>query len=164
MLNRMNQFEVVVRTYQIGRYVKGLTMKKLTLLLLALTSVACATGYNPDYYYNEVQVVNLTGATITQVNLQVGGTERTLSCDQVLNNALCADRFGRRYYPQQLLDLSWVHGDGRQMSQQVAPKIQVYFSPAFALRIMLEIQENGAVKTYVEQDEPGRNGGNFISH
>ena len=138
-------------------------MKKLTLLLLALTSVACATGYNPDYSYNEIQVVNLTGATITQVNLRVGGTDRTLSCEEVLKNALCADRFGRRSYPQQLLDLSWVHGDGQQMSQQVAPEISIYFSPAFALRIMLEISENGTVKTYVEQDEPNRDGGNFIS-
>ena len=129
-------------------------MKKLTLLLLALTSVACATGYNPDYYYNEIQVANLTGATITQVNLQVGGTDRTLSCDEVLKNALCADRFSKRSYPQQLLDLSWIHGDGQQMSQQVAPKIPVYFGPAFPLRIMLEISENGTVKAYFEQEAP----------
>jgi len=141
----------------------GLTLKKLSILMLALTGVACAMTYNPIYYYNETQVVNLTGGSITDVNLSVSGRERTLGCAEVLKNALCDDRFGKRRYPQQGLELSWVDGDGKQNSQQLNPAIPAYFVTAFPLRIMLEVLEDGSVKAYYEQEEPGRDGGMFIN-
>ena len=137
-------------------------MKLLSTLLLALTSVACVTTYKPTYDYNEIQVVNLTGATITDVNLRVGGSERSLSCDEVLKNALCDDRFGKRRYPQQGLELSWVQADGKQQSQQLAPAIPAYFVTAFPLRIILETREDGTAKAYYEQDEPGGDDGMII--
>jgi len=127
-------------------------MKKLSILLLALTGAACAMTYNPIYYYNEIQVVNLTGGTITEVNLLVGGSERTLGCAEVLKNALCDDRFGKRRYPQQGLELSWVHGDGKQKSQQLTPAIPAYLATAYPLRIMLEVLEDGTVKAYYDQN------------
>ena len=127
-------------------------MKKLSILLLALTGVACATTYNPTYFYNEIQVVNLTGGTITEVDLRVSGSERTLGCAEVLKNALCDDRFGKRRYPQQGLELSWVHGDGKQKSQQLAPAIPAYLVTAHPLRIMLEVVEDGTVKAYYDQN------------
>ena len=142
---------------------RGLNIKVLSILLLALASVGCAMTYNPSYFYNEIQVVNLTGGTITEVNLRVGGSERTLSCAEVLKNALCDDRFGERRYPHQGLELSWVHGDGQQNSQQLNPAIPAYFVTAFPLRIMLEALEDGTVKAYYEQEEPGRDGGMFIN-
>ena len=141
----------------------GLTIKKLSILLLAVTGAGCAMTYNPTYFYNETQVVNLTGETITEVSLRVGGGGRTLACAEVVNNALCDDRFGKRRYPQQGLELSWIHGDGKQKSQQLAPAIPAYFATAFPLRIMLEIFEDGTVKAYYEQEEPGRDGGVFIN-
>ena len=127
-------------------------MKNLSILLLALTGAACATSYNPTYFYNEIQVVNLTGGTITEVNLSVGGSERTLDCAQVLNNALCDDRFGKRRYPQQGLELGWVHGDGKQKTQQLAPAIPAYLATAYPLRVMLEVLEDGTVKAYYDQN------------
>ena len=107
--------------------------------------------------------MNLTGETITGVSLRVGGSERSLGCAEVLKNALCDDRFGKRRYPQQGLELSWVHGDGKQNSQQLNPAIPAYFATAFPLRIMLEVVEDGSVKAYYEQEEPGRDGGVFIN-
>ena len=142
---------------------RGLNINKLFILLLVVTSVGCATTYNPTYFYNETQVVNLTSETITEVNLRVSGRERTLGCAEVSKNALCDDRFVKRRYPQQGLELSWVHGDGKQNSQQVNPAIPAYFATAFPLRIMLEVLEDGTVKAYYEQEEPGRDGGVFIN-
>ena len=127
-------------------------MKKLSILLLGLAAVACATTYNPTYYYNEIQVVNLTGGAITEVSLRVGGGGRTLGCVEVVNNALCDDRFGKRRYPQQGLELSWVHGDGKQESQQLDPAIPAYLATAYPLRIMLEVLEDGTVKAYYDQN------------
>ena len=143
---------------------KGSNFKIVSTLVLALTGVGCATTYNPTYYFNEIQVVNLTGGTISDVNLRVGGSERTLICDEVVKNALCDDRFGKRRYPQQGVELSWIQADGKQQSQKLAPPIPSYFATAFPLRIMLEVFEDGTVKAFYEQEEPGRDGGMFINN
>jgi hypothetical protein len=130
-------------------------MKKLSILLLSVLTVACVTGHNPTYYFNEIQVVNLSGATISKVNLRFSGSDKTLSCDEVAKNTLCHDRFNKLRYPQQVIDLSWTHGDGSEKSQQLMPAIRAYFSTVFGLRVMLEINEDGSVKAYYKQDEPG---------
>ncbi len=129
-------------------------MKKLSILLFSVLTVACVTGYNPTYYFNEIQVVNLSGAAISNVTLRVSGSDKDLSCDEVAKNALCHDRFSKRRYPQQVIDLNWTHGDGSQKSQQLTPGIGAYFKTVFALRVMLEINEDGSVKSFFEQDEP----------
>lgn len=136
-------------------------MKKLIVLLPALFAAGCVSGYDPTYFFNEIQVVNLTGATIEDVSVLVANSAKTLNCDEVAKNALCNERFGKRRYPQQGIELSWVHADGSRMSERVNPPIPLTFSPAFALRVMLEIDQNGALNSYFEQEEPGRDGGLF---
>ena len=129
-------------------------MKILYILAFSVATTACMMKYNPKYYFNEIQVVNLSGATITNVSVRIGGSAKTLSCEEVAKNAFCQDLFGKRRYPQQSIELSWTHGDGTQKSQQFNPGIPAYYYTAFPLRVMLEINEQGAVKTYFEQEEP----------
>ncbi len=130
-------------------------MKKLSILLLSGLVVACVTSYNPNYYYNEVQVVNLSGAAISAVKVRVGEAGRKLSCDNVLKNALCDERFSKRRYPPQGIQLSWTHADGSQNSEQLVPAIPVTYSTALPLRVILEISADGSVKSFFEQEEPG---------
>ncbi len=127
-------------------------MKKLSILLLSVASVACATGYNPSYIYNEIQVVNLSTATITDVNLRVKGSDKTLNCEAVAKNALCDAHFGKRRYPQQEIELSWTHADGSQKSQQLMPAIAAYFGTGTPLQLIMEINEDGSVKPFFKQD------------
>ena len=87
---------------------------------------------------------------------------KTLSCDRVANNALCNERMGARRYPQQAVELNWVDAQGGQNSEQLTPAIPAYFSSAFALRLVVEVLENGSAKAYFEQDEPSRNGGSIF--
>lgn len=133
-------------------------MKKLSILLLGLLSVACVTGYNPAYYYSELQVVNLTDGSIMDVEVQVGEAGRIVSCATVLKNALCAIRFGKHRYPQQGFQLSWTQTDDSRKSQQLRPAMSVLYNPAFSLQVILEISQDGTVKTYFKQEEPGRDG------
>lgn len=134
-------------------------MKTLAIVAFSVAVSACVSGYNPTYYYNEIQVVNLSGDAISNVQVNVENS-RSLSCDQVARNALCDERFGKRRYPQQAVKLSWTHGDGSQKSQQVAPHIAAYHYSAFPLRLMLEIDADGGVKPYFEQETPS---GHFIN-
>jgi hypothetical protein len=127
-------------------------MKKLSILLLSFLSVACVTTYNPMYNFHEIRVANLSGATITDVNLRVTGSDKTLNCDVVAKNAQCQAYFGKRRYPKQGIELSWTDGDGSKKSQQSNPAIAAYFGTAASLILLLDINEEGSVETYFKQD------------
>ena len=131
-------------------------MKKISVLLMSFITTACVTGYNPTYWFNEVQVVNLSGSTITDVKVRVLDTTKSYSCEAVAQFALCRDHFGKRRYPQQGIELSWTHPDGSKKAELLGASIAAYFSTAFPLRIVMEILEDGSVKIFYEQEEPGR--------
>jgi hypothetical protein len=128
-------------------------MKTITLLLSSLTLAACAGGYNPRYYYSNIEVANLSGGAITNVEVQVGADGRNLRCETVAKNALCQERFGKRPYPQQDIELSWQDSDGNPQSTKVNPHLPATLIPSWALRIMLDIREDGSVKAYFKQDD-----------
>jgi len=128
-------------------------MKATLLLLSCLLITACATGYNPRFYYSNIEVANLSGAEIRNVEVQIGEAGRNLRCDSVAKNALCQERFGKRPYPQQEgLRLSWQDGEGNSQSQQMNPSIPATMTLGLALRVMLDIGEDGSVKAYFKQD------------
>ena len=129
-------------------------MKKHLIVLLSLAAVACVTGYNPTFYFNEVQVVNLTTGTIAEVRVDFVDSPKALACDEVARNAMCSDLFGKRFYPQQGIELSWTHTDGSRKSSLFAPAIPVTFNASFPLRIVMEVNADGSVKPFYEQEEP----------
>ena len=136
-------------------------MRVLILALTLFMITACVTGYNPRYRFNEVQVVNLAGATIENVSWRVLDTDRSMSCDEVAKFAVCGDYFPRRHYPQSGFEVSWTHTDGEPKSEILNPPIPVTYPNAFALRIVMEIGADGSVNAFYEQDEPGRDGSMF---
>lgn len=129
-------------------------MKRLSVIFFSILTTACVVAYNPIYWFNEVQVVNLSGSTITDVRVRVVDTSKSYSCEEVAQFALCRDYFGKRRYPQQGVELSWTHPDGSSKSELLGASIPAYFATAFPLRIVLEIGEDGSVKTFYEQEEP----------
>ncbi len=125
-------------------------MKTITLILTGLLLTACNAGYSPRFYYNYIEVANLSGKTISNLELQVG--ERDLRCETVTNNSICEERFGKRPYPQQPVQLSWQDGDGKQQMQQPNPSALATMTPAWPLHLYLEINEDGSVKVNLRQD------------
>jgi len=138
-------------------------MKQLLIAMLSFATLACVTGYNPRFDFNEIQVVNLSAATINDVRVVFVGSPKTLGCDEVAKHAMCADRFGRRFYPQQVIELSWTHTDGSRKSDIFSPLIPATYFTAFPLRIVMEVNANGSVKAFYEQDEPGRGDGSLFT-
>jgi hypothetical protein len=122
-------------------------------MLSCLALAACAGGYNPRYYYSNIEVANLSGGAITNVEVQVGVDGRNLRCETVANKALCQQRFGKRPYPQQDIELSWQDSDGNPQSTRVNPHLPATLTSSWALRIMLDIREDGSVKAYFKQEE-----------
>ncbi len=128
-------------------------MKTLLAMLSCLALAACAGGYNPRYYYSNIEVANLSGGAITNVEVQIGADGRNLRCETVVSNALCQQRFGKRLYPQQDIELSWQDSDGSPKSTKVNPHLPATLTPSRALRIMLDIREDGSVKAYFKEDD-----------
>ena len=138
-------------------------MKQLLIAMLSFATLACVTGYNPRFDFNEIQVVNLSAATINDVRVVFVGSPKTLGCDEVAKHAMCADRFSKRLYPQQGIELSWIHADGSRKSDIFSPLIPATYNNAFPLRIVMEVNANGSVKAFYEQDEPGRGDGSLFT-
>lgn len=129
---------------------------KIPLLILAgLITAGCATGgYNPSYRFNELQVHNLSGSNMEDVSIRVVGSEKAIQCDVVAPNATCHERFNYRRYPQQGIELSWTHLDGERRTEMFNPKIPATFYSSFPLRIVMEVDPEGAVNPFYEQEEP----------
>ena len=125
-------------------------MKILTLLSLSVLLVACNAGYSPRYYFHNVEVANLTGGEIKNVEAQVG--ERNLQCDRVANNAICDKRWGKRPYPDGGFSLSWQDSNGQQFTEQLSPPVPVTLSPSRSLRVLTEINPDGSIKVTFKQD------------
>ena len=125
----------------------------ITLLLSSLVLASCAGGYNPRFYYANIEVANLSGGDISDVVVQIGADGRTLRCESVPNKQLCQERFGKRPYPQQDIELSWKDSEGNPQSISVNPHLPATLTPSWSLRIMLDINENASVKAYFKQDE-----------
>jgi len=137
-------------------------MKRLMWLPASALLASCAVGYNPSYSFKEVQAVNLAGAPLKNVSWRVVGTDKVLNCSEVAPFAMCADYFARRRYPQSGIELSWTHPDGERHSQILNPHIPVYYSSAFPLRVVIEIDAEGGARGFYEQDEPDGEGGFFL--
>ncbi len=125
-------------------------MKATLLLMTSLLLAACGAGYEPRYYYESVEVSNLSGEAISNLQVQIG--ERDYGCDAVANNAMCHQRFGKLPYPQRPLSVSWRGGDGGEQTQQADPMVPATLSPSLPLRVMLDIGEDGSVKAYFKQN------------
>lgn len=128
-------------------------MKGLFAIAAAAALAACAGSYNPTYYYGYVEVINLSGGPIRDVSLRVNGSPKTLTCDRVDPNSICYDYFGKRRFPMQGIDLSWVQADGGARTDTLATRVPAYFSTGIPLQVFVEIGADGAVEVYYRQIE-----------
>ena len=132
-------------------------MKSLILAVAAALLAGCATGYNPSYHFKQVEVVNLAGAPLQNLSWNVVGSGKSMNCSEVAPNAICADYFPQRRYPRAGIELSWTHADGERRSEVPNPAVPAFFYAAFPLRVIIEIDAEGSLNAYYDQDTPGDN-------
>ncbi len=128
-------------------------MKALFIIAAAVSLAACAGTYNPAYYYSYIEVINLSGGPIRDVSLRVNGSPKTLACERVDFRSICYDYFGKRRYPMQGIELSWVHADGGTRTDSLATAVPAYFSTGLPLQVFVEIGVDGSVKLFYRQVE-----------
>ena len=121
-------------------------MKAIYILLLSLVVSAFASGGmggEPSLKYADIAVSNLTGATITDVVVQVGESGHRTACASVLNNEQCQQYFAPKPYPNQPIQLNWTGSDGSPQSKQFSPELDPNFPPGIALQILININGDG---------------------
>ena len=127
-------------------------MKYFLVAVMGLALAACSVGYNPRYYYTNVQVANLTGGDIGELRVQVGAEGRVIECDLVTNNRVCEERFARRIYPQDVVDIRWRDAAGEVQSRQVNPSVPITLTTGLPVRLLIEIDAEGSIKAFFRQD------------
>lgn len=128
-------------------------MKALFTIAAAVSLAACAGSYNPAYYYSYIEVINLSSGPIRNLSLRVNGSPKMLVCERVDSKSICYDYFGKRRYPMQGIELSWIHADGAKRTDSLATAVPAYFSTGLPLQVFVEIGADGSVKLYYRQVE-----------
>jgi hypothetical protein len=125
-------------------------MKTSTLLISSLLLLVLNVGASQRFYFNQIGVSNLTGSTISSLDVQVGKYE--LQCGTVNKNGYCHKMAGKRPFPEGEIKLSWTDADGKQHNQEVNVTVPATVSPGRTLRFELEIHSDGSVKWDFGQD------------
>jgi hypothetical protein len=115
---------------------------------------ACAGGYNPQYQINEIVIVNNSGQALRDVSIRADG--RVFSCDNVAPHGICADRFPRRNYVSDTIEIEWALGNGPRQSGSLQGQVPATFITGLALRGVLEVGRQGEIDAYFEQETPFR--------
>ena len=135
-----------------------LTMKKNCIVLFAILSLsACATSYNPTYYYNEILVVNNSRELIQDVTISASESGRQFSCGNIAPLGICSDRFPRLKYEQNPIRISWVFGSRAGQSSEFVLEVPATMSTGLPLRGVLEISPKGKIAAYFNQEDLHRN-------
>ena len=121
---------------------------------IALLSAACATSSQPKYFFDELVVVNNSREIIRDVTIRDVANDRVFTCGNVAPLGICSNSFGRRPYQQNPIRIEWSFGGEALQTQDFVVPVPPYFYPSLALRGVLEISPQGAVRAYFDQDTP----------
>jgi hypothetical protein len=127
-------------------------MKNHTILILALLLSACATGYKPAYTYNEILIINGSKELIQDVTISAGTTNRIFSCGNIAPRGICSDKFPPRPYMKNPIRINWVFGNTSGETNEFILQVPATFSTSIPLRGVLEINPQGSISAYFQQD------------
>ena len=131
-------------------------MKYYLVLSAGLLLSSCASGYQSQYYYNQIMIQNTSDQVLHQVSLDSGESGRSFSCSNITPKGICSDRFSRRLYLRTPVQVSWQSGDGAAQSREVLLETPAYFinGSSFPLRGVFQLGSQGSISAFFEQDVP----------
>jgi len=129
-------------------------MKNYTSLVLGLLLSACATGYQPTYFYNEVLIVNNSRQLVQDVTISSNETGRTFSCGNIAPLGICSNKFSKRLYERNPIRIAWVFGSNARQTSEFVLEVPGTMHTPFPLRGVLEISPQGSISAYFQQDTP----------
>ena len=127
-------------------------MRSLFLSAIACLITACATNYQPTYYYNEIRVINNSSQILRNLSIRVPATGGEFSCGNVAPRGLCSNRFGKRKYHYNPIQIEWGYGDNPERTQEFTVPVPATFTLGVSIQGVVEVNDNGEMRAYFEQE------------
>ena len=131
--------------------------KNHRLVILGLLLSSCATGYEPQYFYNEILVINNSRELIQDVRISAEATGRSFSCGNIAPLGICSNKIPRRQYMKSPITLAWVFDNTTRKTEEFVLEVPATMSTEYPLRGVLEISPQGSISAYFQQDTPVEN-------
>ena len=125
-------------------------MKIFAVFLNVFILSACAAINKPNYYYNEIVLRNKSSGEVTDVRIVVPKTQAIFSCSRILSGTSCSNKFPKRKYLGNSIQVSWTYLNKKNISEQFILNLPKGLDEHIPLRGVLEVTRNGAVNAYLE--------------
>ena len=119
--------------------------------LLALT--ACASIIKDDYYLNGIVVRNNTNESLFEVKVKVEETSAIFMCGNIPPRGMCSNKFPRRKYLGHHVQITWAYHNAKRNTDTVILKVPQGFDTAMPLMGVLEVNKDGMINPYFEQNK-----------
>ena len=129
-------------------------IKNYTILILGILLSACATVNEPEYYYNEIVIINKSRQLIQDVKISVSETGREFSCGNIAPLGICSNKIPSRQYMKNPIRIGWVFGSTTRQTDEFVLEVPATMETALPLRGVLEISPQGSISAYFEQGSP----------
>ena len=101
-------------------------------------------------------MVNNSREIIRDVTIRDVANDRVFSCGNVAPLGICSNRFPKRPYAQNPIQIEWSFGGAALKTEEFVVPVPPYFYSGISLRGVLEISPEGAVSAYFDQETPFR--------
>jgi len=129
----------------------GVRVKLLILLVNIFILSACAAINKSGYYYNEIVIHNKSSQKLTDVRIKVKKTQAVFSCNVILSGRTCSNKFPKRKYLGNSIQVSWTYLGRNNKSEQFILNLPKGLNEHVPLRGVLDVTQNGKVVAYLEQ-------------
>lgn len=129
-------------------------MRKIYPVIIIVWISSCAVTSERSYFYNEIRVVNNSSQLIRNVTIRVPSKGREFSCGNIAPLGLCSNRFGKRSYERNPIQISWTFGNRSRQTDEFIVEVPATLYAGIALIGVLEITPGGAVRAYFDQNTP----------
>jgi len=128
-------------------------MKKNYLFVtLGLMLSSCAISFEPQYFYNEILVINKSRVLIQDVSVSAEATGRSFSCGNIAPLGICSNKIPKRRYMKSPITIAWVFGNTARQTDEFVLEVPAAMSTDYPLRGVLEISPQGSISAYFQQD------------
>ena len=117
---------------------------------------ACATSYQPTYFFNRILVNNNSDQVIREIAIKATVNGRAFSCTNVAPYGFCENKFPRRRYEYNPIEISWELGDSVKRTQQVTIPVPASFSIDLVLWGEVNINTDGSITAQFKQESSVR--------
>jgi len=128
-------------------------MKNISIILLVIWTSACAANSGPQYYYNEIVVLNRSDKPVNEVSVSITSTKALFSCSYIAPSGECSNIFRKRKYLGNPITISWTYQSNLNTTREFVLNLPTDLHADTPFRGVLEITKGGMIKHYIEQNK-----------